>query len=187
VEQKSANMTGRELEEYSALRATIRERGTARMWVFMAGLGVWGALTLGTAALASLPIFTLIPLLVLAGTFEAVYAIHTGVERVGRYLQVFYEELAERRWEHTAMTFGQSFPGGGPDPLFAAYFWMAAVLNIIPIRFVEPAPYPIEWAVIGLAHVLFAAHVFFSKRRAATQRAVDLERFEKLKAGASPR
>ena len=45
-------MTTRELEEYRTLRDTIRERGTARVWVFLAGLVAWGALTIATAALA---------------------------------------------------------------------------------------------------------------------------------------
>ena len=34
-------MTDRDLEEYKALRATIRQRGTARIWVFGAGLAAW--------------------------------------------------------------------------------------------------------------------------------------------------
>ena len=89
-------MTPREIEEYRALRATIRERSTARLWIVLAGLTAWAALTLATAALAELPIATLLPLLVLALTFEIVFALHTGVERVGRYIQVFFED-AERR------------------------------------------------------------------------------------------
>ena len=84
-------MTEREQLEYSALRATIRERGTARVCVFAAGVAAWGALTVATAVLASTPLATLLPLVVLASVFEAVFALHAGVERVGRYLQVFYE------------------------------------------------------------------------------------------------
>ena len=118
LQQKSSDMTPRELEEYSALRATIRERGTARVWVFLAGLAIWAALTVATAALASLPVATLLPLLTLAATFEIVFALHTGVERIGRYIQVFFEAPGERSWEHTAMAYGRMFPGGGSDPLF---------------------------------------------------------------------
>jgi hypothetical protein len=179
VQQKAPDMTPRELEEYSALRATIRQRGTARVWAFLAGLGLWGGLTVATAALASLPIATLLPLLMLGSAFEVVFSLHTGVERVGRYLQVFFEAPGERNWEHTAMAFGRAFPGGGPDPLFAPYFWMAAVLNIVPAALARPVP--IEWAVVGLAHLAFIVHVWRCRRRAAVQRAVDLERFEKLK------
>jgi hypothetical protein len=181
LQQKSSDMTPRELEEYSALRATIRERGTARVWVALAGLAIWAALTIATAALASLPVATLLPLLALAAAFEIVFALHTGVERIGRYIQVFFETPGERSWEHTAMAFGRMFPGGGSDPLFAAYFAFATVLNIVPAALLRPVA--IEWVVVGLPHVLFVAHLWRGRRRAAGQRAVDLERFERLKNG----
>jgi hypothetical protein len=172
-------MTPRELEEYSALRATIRERGTARVWVFVAGFAVWSGLAVATAALATLPIATLLPLLMLAAVFETVFSLHTAVERVGRYIQVFYEEPSERNWEHTAMAFGRGIRRGGTDPLFAAYFWMAAGLNLIPAALADPVA--IEWTVLGTAHGLFVVHVFLARRRAAAQRAADLERFEQLR------
>ena len=73
-------MTTRELEEYRALRATIRERSTARVWVFLAGLIGWAALTIATAALAALPVATFLPLLILAATFEGVFSLHVAVE-----------------------------------------------------------------------------------------------------------
>jgi hypothetical protein len=172
-------MTARELEEYSALRATIRERGTTRVWIALAGLAVWAALTVATAALATLPIASLLPLLVLAAAFEIVFALHTGVERIGRYIQVFFEAPGERAWEHTAMAFGRAFPGGGSDPLFAPYFAMATVLNLVPAALARPVA--IEWLVVGLPHLLFVVHLWRSRRRSAMQRAIDLERFEKLK------
>src|SRR5712671_3249262 len=84
-------MTGREQDEYSALRATIRERGTARICLFVAGLAAWAAVTIATAALASTPLAALLPLLLLASVFEAIFALHVGVERIGRYIQVFHE------------------------------------------------------------------------------------------------
>ena len=78
-------MTLRELEEYRALRDTIRERGTARHWIVVVGFGLWAALTLAIVAFATLPVATLLPLLVLVVVFEVIFAIHTGVERVGRW------------------------------------------------------------------------------------------------------
>jgi hypothetical protein len=177
-------MTARELEEYTALRATIRERGTARVWVVLAGLAVWAVLTVATAALASLPIATLLPLLVLASVFEIVFALHTGVERIGRYIQVFFEAPGERGWEHTAMAFGRAFPGGGVDPLFTPYFALATVLNVIPAALARPVA--IEWVVVALPHLLFIAHLWRGRRRSAVQRAVDLDRFEKLKNAETP-
>jgi hypothetical protein len=172
-------MTPRELVEYRALRSTIRERGTVRIWLFVGGLTAWAALSAATAALVALPIATLLPLLVLGGVFEAIFALHTGVERIGRYLQVFYEDVpSERNWEHTAMAYGRAFPGGA-DPLFGPLFWIAALFNFVPA--IIAGPVAIEWAVTGMAHVLFIARVAAARHHSARQRAVDLGRFQQLK------
>ncbi len=173
-------MTERSLEEYRALRATIRERGTARVWLFLAGLVAWGALTVATAALATIPIATLLPLLVLAGTFEAVQSIHTGVERVGRYIQVFFEDTEhDRGWEHHVMAYGRMFPGGGSDPVFSAYFLTATVFNFVPVLLAGAVP--IEYGVIGGIHLVFIARLIAARRHAARQRALDLDRFQRVK------
>src|ERR1700730_403535 len=146
-------MTSRELEEYRALRDTIRERGTARVWIFQAGLAAWAALALATAVLAAPPATTLVPLLLLAATFEAIFALHMGVERIGRYVQVFHETAEERAaWERTAMSFGPLPGAGGTDPLFLACFAIAATLNFAPV--LVAAPVAVEVIVIGAAHLL---------------------------------
>ena len=103
-------MTPREVEEYRALRATIRERGTTRVWIALAGISAWAALTVATAAIAAFPVATLLPLLVLATAFEIVLALHVGVERIGRYLQVFYEDTPG--WETRIIRFGEAFIPG---------------------------------------------------------------------------
>jgi hypothetical protein len=177
-------MTPRELEEYKALRATILQRGTARHWLFVAGLGIWSALTIAVAALASVPVATLLPLLFLAATFEAVFALHTGVERVGRYLQVFYETGPdEAAWEHVAMAYGRSFGAGGSglDALFSPVFLVASLFNFIPAVMTGPAA--IDWAVVGAVHALFIVRVWVARGQSGRQRAADLERFEQIKAG----
>src|SRR5438128_3831883 len=132
-------MTDREQVEYIALRATIRERGTARVYIFAGGIAVWGALTAATAALASTPLATLLPLLVLSAIFEAVFALHVGVERIGRYLHVFHETAAASgsetatkteagttpktaRWEHAAAAFGRPKGAATADALFSIPF-----------------------------------------------------------------
>jgi hypothetical protein len=176
-------MTPRELEEFRALRATIRERGTARIWIVLTGLTGWAALAIATAALAALPIATFLPLLVLAVTFEIVFSLHTGVERVGRYIQVFFEDETAGGWEHETMAYGRAFPGSGTDPLFTFYFWLATVFNFIPAVLAQPVP--VEWWVVGVVHVLFMARLAVARRQANRQRALDLERFEQLKRGAS--
>lgn len=154
-----------------------------RLWIAFAGFTSWALLTVATAAFLELPIASLVPLLMLALTFDVVFAIHTAVERVGRYIQVFFEDAErDRGWEHQAMEFGRRFPGGGIDPLFCTPFWCAIVLNLIPAAIAMPAPGPIEWTVVGLAHAALAVRIYAARHRAAGQRASDLERFTRLKA-----
>lgn len=163
-------------EEFAALRATIRERGTVRMVLLPVTLGIWGATAVATMAAIQLPIAALLPLLVLTGGFESIYALHINVERIGRYLQVFHEPAGG--WEHVAMTFGQRFPGRGPDPLFSNIFLMATVLNYLPVAIGGTTP---ELAVGGLLHLALAFHIGTARSRASKQRQQDLERFEAIR------
>lgn len=173
-------MTPRELEEFKALRDTVRSRGTARIIVLVAGTIGWAALTFGTAALADLPVATFLPLLILAITFEAVFSLHVGVERIGRYIQVFLEDDG-RGWEHVAMALGPPLKRAGADPLFTAYFLIAVALNIAPALLAQPVP--IELGVVLGAHAIVAVRIVMARRAASRQRAADLERFTALKAG----
>ncbi len=180
-------MTPREIEEFRALRATIRERGSSRVWLFIAGLTVWAAATIATAALAALPVATLLPLLLLAATFEVILHVHTGIERIGRYLQVFYQDGEEatpgRDWERTIMAFGRLHPGGS-DPLFSTFFALAAALNFVPVITADPVM--LELTVVGGIHLLFLVRLFFGRRAAAHQRAKDLEVFQRIKNSGQP-
>jgi hypothetical protein len=171
-------MTPREAEEYTALRATIRERGTVRVSVVLAGLLGWAALTMAAAGLAAPPVATFMPLLVLSATFEIALALHVGVERIGRYIQVFFEDdRSDPGWEHRIMTFAAATPAN--DPLFAVHFWIAALFNLIPAMLVGPVP--VEWIVVGAGHVLFMLRIVHARRQAAGQRAHELEEFRRLK------
>jgi hypothetical protein len=178
-------MTGREQDEYRELRATIRERGTARIYLFAAGIAAWTAATIATTALASSPLATLLPLLLLASVFEGIFALHIGIERIGRYIQVFYETDADddghqqRRWEHAAMDFGR--PAGAPalDPLFTMLFLLAAAFNIAPAMLLNPIQS--ELIFVGGAHALFLLRVVVARQAASRQRGIDLERFRQLK------
>jgi len=173
-------LTPREQVEYTALRATIRERGTARVCIFVGGLVGWGALATTTAAVAPAPVGSLLPLGVLAGVFEGVFALHTGVERVGRYLQVFYEtQSGERRWEHAAMAFGRPAGASTLDPLFTAIFLVAALLNLVPALVLGPTSS--ELIFVGGAHALFAVRLAAARSAARKQRAIDLARFRELR------
>ena len=185
-------MTGRDRDEYSALRATIRERGTARVCIFAAGIAAWAAATIATAALASSPVASLLPLLLLACVFEAVFALHVGVERVGRYVQVFHEGSGESGgpgesggsgrsigWEHAAMAFGRPRGAVTSDALFTVPFLLAALFNIAPALLLNPIP--TELIFVGGAHALFVLRLVVARLAAGRQRAIDLERFRQLK------
>jgi hypothetical protein len=165
-------------EEFAALRSTIRDRGTVRMILLPVAFGLWAAAAVATTAAIQLPIAALVPLLVLAAGFEAIYALHVNVERIGRYLQVFHEP--DGGWEHVAMTFGQRFPGRGPDALFSTLFLMATALNYLPVALGGTTP---ELVVGGLLHLVLAVHIGTARSRASQQRTLDLERFEAIKNG----
>src|SRR4051812_8910633 len=139
-------------------------------------IGLWGAAAIATTAAIALPIAAVLPLLVLAAGFEAIYALHINVERIGRYLQVFHEP--QGGWEHVAMTFGQRFPGKGPDALFSGLFLIATALNYLPVALGGSVT---ELVVAGLLHLLLALHIGTARSRASRQRTQDLERFEALR------
>jgi hypothetical protein len=167
-------MTEKEAEEYRSLRATIGQRGSVRTGAFVAGLGAWAICAVG-ATLVMVPAVTLFPLVLLAGTFEAVFSLHVGAERIGRYLQLFHRD----KWEETAMAFGAPLSGTGADPLFVIAFGLATLCNLVPLLLVDAVR--IELAVIGGAHALVLVRLAIARRAAARQRAADLVRFEQLR------
>ena len=173
--------TARAHEEYTALRATIRERGTARVWLFCGGILGWAAIAVATAALASTPLSTLLPLLVLASFFEGVYALHVGVERIGRYLQAFHESDSAPGWEHAAMAFGSPKGAASLDALFTVPFLLAAIFNLAPAVYLSPTNE--ELIFVTGAHTLCVVRLLFARATAARQRAIDLERFGQLRRG----
>src|SRR6185503_1556776 len=103
-------------DEFRILQATIQQRGTARMVVLPIVFIGWAGTAVATAAVITVALSTLVPLLVLVAGFEAIFALHLNVERIGRYLQVFHEK--EDGWEHVAMQYGRRYPGSGPDPVY---------------------------------------------------------------------
>jgi hypothetical protein len=159
------------------MRDTIRQRGTARMVLVPVIFVGWAAAAIATAAVITVAISTLVPLMVLAAGFEAIFALHMNVERIGRYLQVFHEEGGG--WERVAMTFGRRFPGSGPDPLFVQLFVLATSVNFLPaaLGFEEP----IEVGVIAVFHLVLIYRLRTARGAAARQRAEDLQRFEQLR------
>jgi hypothetical protein len=175
--------------EYAVLRQTISTRGTVRMALVPVAFIAWALVGSSLLLDADLPIAALFSLAVLAAGFEAVLALHLGVERIGRYLQVIYEEreptadATSPRWETLAMVGGPSLPGGGTDPLFAVLFSTAVILNL-SIVFV-PGPSQLEAAVCSAVHLLMLVRIVRGRRAAAMQRKKDLDHYRALKAAGS--
>jgi 4-hydroxybenzoate polyprenyltransferase len=161
--------------EYHGLRATIRERGTLRICVVIVGLIAMSALAVALSAAQLSGAVALLPLLVLAATFEINFFVHTGVERIGRYLQVFHEERAGTPgWETAAMNYGAKY-ASRLDPLFSRLFAAAATLNFLATLAGAHEP---GWMAVSLAgHLAFAYRIVTARALASSQRALDLDRF----------
>ena len=125
--------------------ASAGRRGWSLVPIIFIG---WAATAIATAAVITVAISTLVPLIVLVAGFETLFALHMNVERIGRYLQVFHE--ADGGWEQVAMAFGQRFPGG-PDPLFAQLFVLAISMNFLPVVLGGELP---EIVVLAVLHLL---------------------------------
>jgi|SoiMethySBSTD1v2_1073268.scaffolds.fasta_scaffold01028_16 hypothetical protein len=171
------------LSEFTVLRQTIASRGTVRMTLLPVTLIGWAGVMVGLLAVGTItfaPALSLLSLGVLVGGFEAIHALHVGVERIGRYLQVYYEgSLDDPRWETTAMAAGPALPGGGIDPLFTAVFVLVSALNLTFAFYVSRTL--TQDLAIGAVHGVFWARVIRARGAAARQRAVDLETFRAIK------
>ena len=132
------------------------------------------------------PVAAALPLFVLAVTFEVIRPLHFGAERIGRYVQVFYEEDGEPgrplsdtpSWERVAMSFGR-VPGVGGHPLFVPLFFIATALNYLAVLLPEPAA--VEFGVMALPHLAFIAWLATADRAMRNQRAIELARLRELR------
>ena len=167
--------------EFTALRATIASRGTVRMVLVPVTLIGWASLAIVVVLVGDLPVAALPPLAVLVGGFEAINALHVGVERIGRYLQVFHEGPGTgAAWETTAMAASPRLPGTGVDPLFTVVFAAASILNMTTA--LVPEPTPIETLIIGGLHAAFLIRLARARQVASAQRARDLQAFQDARA-----
>ncbi|MEZ5285297.1 MAG: hypothetical protein R2712_10915 [Vicinamibacterales bacterium] len=174
-------------EEFRSLRDAVAARGLWRSALALAGLGVWAVVLLATLVLLPYPVAAVIPLLILAGTFEVIRPLHVGAERIGRYIQVFHEEgtagagapVVPPAWERTAMALGAAVPGAAGHPLFAPVFAMATVVNSLAILL--PGPVPIELALVAVPHAAFLIWIALADRAMRTQRTRELARFREMR------
>jgi hypothetical protein len=171
--------------EYLVLREAIARRGSIRPVLVLIGIGLWALALTAVLAWLPYPAGIAIPLVVLLTTFEAIRPLHFGAERIGRYLQVFYEEAGDAdraltdtpSWERVAMNFG-AVPGVGGHPLFVPIFSLAALLNYLGVFVMGPVV--VELIVMAVPHLAFLAWLFSAHRAMKTQREVELGRLRAL-------
>jgi hypothetical protein len=165
--------------EFTALRATIASRGTVRMVLVPVVVLGWASLAIVVVLFGDLPVAALPPLAILVAGFEAVNALHVGVERIGRYHQVFYEgRPGAPAWETTAMAVAPRVRSAGVDPLFTVVFAAATILNMTTA--LVPEPTPLETLMIGGFHAVFLLRIARARQRAGSQRTHDLHAFQEL-------
>lgn len=173
--------------EYRVLRETIAARGSLRPILALAGLGLWALLLTAVLVWLPYPVAAIIPLLVLLATFEVIRPLHFGAERIGRYLQVFYEEDGQPErpltdapsWERTAMRLS-AIPGTGGHPLFIPIFFLATIANTLPVLLAQPRATPIELAALGIPHLALIVWLVNADRALRSQRVAELEQFRAL-------
>ena len=179
-------MNDRAAQEYLALRQTVQARGTARPWVCLTGFFAWAVCLLVVVIWLPNPLAAVVPLLLLVVTFEVIRSLHLAVERIGRYLQVFYEEssgadvaFAPPTWERIAMVLGPNIPGAGVHPFFLPLFLMATVINFMAV--ILPGPVALEMATLTVPHAAFIIWLLHCDRGMRKQRTTELARFRELK------
>jgi hypothetical protein len=172
-----------QIEEFRALRDTIARRGTARVVLQWAGLVAWAPVLAAVLVWLPFPVAAAIPLLLLLATFEAARTLHLGIERIGRYLQVFHEPdppaTGDARWEHVAMALGPRVPGAAGHPLGVPVFLIATLFNGLAVMI--PGPQPVEWIAMLLLHLAFVAWMAVCDRRMRGQREQELAELTRMR------
>ncbi|TAK16150.1 MAG: hypothetical protein EPO35_05875 [Acidobacteria bacterium] len=141
---------------------------------------VWAALSLWCWTTAAGAVAGLVPLLVLVGGFETVLALHTGVERIGRYVQRMFENGGPHppAWEHVAVEMGPRWLSpGGLDPLFSLVFLFATWLNFVPAAAGGDS---LQLGIVSATHGAFVLRIVLARRFTARQRAADLAALESV-------
>ena len=177
-------MTNR-VAEFTVLRQTIAARGTARVLLPAATVSLWATLATVLGLFSDLPLLALVPLCALAAGYEAVWALHVGAERIGRFIQVVHEtEPGQASWETTVMQLGPGLPGGGVNPLFSVVFGAASVVNLGAAFAAEPTP--LEVVLLFAGHVAVLLRLVQTRVVAGRQRQADLAALAAVQRGHVP-
>lgn len=166
--------------EYASLRQAIAQRGQLKATVALVGLLGWAALWMAGFVLLSDVRVTAVSLAVLWAAFEILRPLHIGAERLGRYLQVFYEVPGQLpAWEHTAMALGPAVPGAAGHPLYVPLFVGATLLNATALW--VDGPLTFEGALMLGPHLALLWWLWRADRAMRVQRVDDLARLQALR------
>jgi hypothetical protein len=171
------------VHEYAAMRQAIAQRGQMKATVALVGFLGWAALWTAGFALISDVRAPAVSLAVLWATFEIIRPLHIGAERLGRYLQVFYETPGQvPAWEHTAMALGAAVPGAAGHPLYIPLFVGATLLNATALWLDGPLAF--DGALMLGPHLALLWWLWRADRAMRRQRTDDLISLQALRAAA---
>ena len=71
-------------------------------------------------------------------------------------------------------------PGTGGHPLFVPVFFLATIVNTLPVLLAQPVATPIELAALGVPHAAFMIWLLNADRAMRAQRAAELEQFRTI-------
>ena len=74
-----------------------------------------------------------------------------------------------------------SVPGTGGHPLFVPLFFIATIVNYLPVLLAQPAALRVELGTLAVPHVAFVIWLLYNDRAMRAQRAAELTRFRALR------
>ena len=175
-----------QLEEFRALRASIRERAIARVLLLaMTWLG-WAALATAIMLVVPAPLLLTVPLVVLLAAFEVNLGTVRAAERVSNYLRVVFEERrAVSGWEIASADLASRYPSSVGDPLFVWVFIAVLCANYLCVVIAIPETADptararedsLDLALVTALHLALVVRFVLARRLLHAGRTRELER-----------
>jgi hypothetical protein len=174
-----------QLEEFRALRASVRERAIARVLLLaMTWLG-WAALATAIMLVVPAPLLLTVPLVVLLAAFEVNLATVRAAERVSHYLRVVFEERrAVSGWETASADLASRYPGSVGDPLFLWVFVAVLCANYVCVVIAIPETADpararedsLDLALVTALHLALVLRFVLARRALRAGRTRELDR-----------
>jgi hypothetical protein len=175
-----------QLEEFRALRASVRERAIARVLLLgMTWLG-WAALATAIMLVVPAPLLLTVPLVVLLAAFEVNLGTVRAAERVSNYLRVVFEERrGVSGWETASADLAGRHPSSVGDPLFMWVFVAVLCANYLCVVIALPETADptararedsLDLALVTALHLTLVLRFVLARRSLQAGRTRELER-----------